>query len=248
MNGLSEYYDSNNKGNNKLGLVSAQIYFNALKQFTLDELMGAASQHLQNTENGQFYPKVADFTRYLVKSCDVTNIKADEVIAMACEPVTPLGVLARISIGTWTLHNETDPFIRRQSAMMFIQYLPTIYARAKKGEYTAHEIAIMEKLSVSPTAPVYHNDSKPSLEALEKIKLTYHSRKNDANYLVWSGKSDEQEYVESISNFPALSSPSKDEIEEVKKLYKGLGNGDGFSFEDRETTQQQRLTDRGWSK
>jgi hypothetical protein len=231
MNGLSEYYDSNNKGNNKLGLVSAQIYFNALKQFSLDQLMEAASLHLQNAENGQFYPKVADFTRYLLKSCDVSSIKPDEVIAMACEPVTPLGVLARIKIGTCTLFTETDPFIRRQSAMMFIQSLPSTYRRAKDGGYTAHEIATMQKLSVSPNAPVYHNDEKPCLESIERIKLTYHENKNESNYLVWSGAIDDQEYIESISNFPALPKPTDDEIAEVKSMYEGLGNGNGFDFE-----------------
>jgi len=233
MNGLSEYYDSSNKGNNKLGVVSAKIYFNALKQFSLDQLMEAASQHLQNADSGQFYPKVADFTRYLLKSCDVANIKPDEVLAMACEPVTPLGVLARIKIGTWSLFNETDPFARRQSAMMFIQSLPSTYQRAKEGGYTAHEIATMEKLSVSPNSPVYHNDEQPSIEAIGKIKLTYHTNKNASEYLVWSGKTDSQDYVESISQFPALPPPTQEQIEETKKMYEGLGDGKGFNFDDR---------------
>lgn len=232
MNGLSEYYDSSNKGNNKLGLIAAGIYFNALRRFTLDELMGAASQHLQDSDSGRFYPKVADFTRYLIKSCDVNNIKADEVLAMACEPVTPLGVLARIKIGTWTLFTETDPFARRQSAMMFIQSLPSIYNRAKQGGFTAHEIATMEKLSVSPNSPVYHNDEKPSIEAISAIKITWNESKNDSQYLVWSGKTDEQEYAESISSFPALPAPTQQQIDEVKKKYEGLGDGKGFDFED----------------
>ena len=231
MNGLSEYYDSSNKGNNKLSLVSAQIYFNALKQFSIDQLMEAASKHLQNAENGQFYPKVADFTRYLLKSCDVANIKPDEVIAMACEPVTPLGVIARIEIGTWTLFTETDPFLRRQAAMMFIQSLPRTYQRAKDGGYTAHEIATMQKLSVSPNSPVYHNEDSPSVEAISKIKLTYHANKNSREYLAWSGESDSQDYAESISVFPALPKPTDEQVAEVKSLYKELGNGNGFDFE-----------------
>ena len=54
LDGLSEYYSTDKKST-----VSVQIYFNALKQYTMQEIMSAASQHLQDPKSGQFFPKVA---------------------------------------------------------------------------------------------------------------------------------------------------------------------------------------------
>lgn len=228
LDGLSEYYSTDKKST-----VSVQIYFNALKQYTMQEIMSAASQHLQDPKSGQFFPKVADFVRYLKPQFNIADLKPDDVLAMAVEAVTPLGVLARIKIGTWTLFNEIDPFVRRQSALIFLESLPETHERAKLGLFTPHEVATMQKLKVSPKSPLYRGESPPSSEALNNIKRVYHENKDKPEYLVWSGQSDDQEYAESICDMKALPSPSDEEVADVRDKYSGLGEGKGFDFEKR---------------
>lgn len=219
LDGLSEYYSTDKKST-----VSVQIYFNALKQYTMQEIMSAASQHLKDPKSGQFFPKVADFVRYLKPQFNIADLKPDEVLAMATEAVTPLGVLARIKIGTWTLFSETDPFVRRQSALMFLESLPEVVDRIQAGGYTPHEIAVMEKLSVSPKAPIYHGLRSPSQEAIARISKTYHASKNTPEYLASSGKMDGDDYVvlHVAGKTEKLEPPSAEELEESKKFYNKL--------------------------
>ena len=139
------------------------------------------------------------------------------MLAMAAEPTTPLGVIARIEIGTWTLFNETDPFIRRQSALSFLQKMPDIISRAVSGGYTYHEIGVMEKFGVSLNKPVYHGMAPPTKEALANALATHKENCNDKKYLVAAAKITDSDYVDSIVNESDLALPPPGDIEETKK-------------------------------
>lgn len=223
LNSLYEYYNVKENGNlKKATLVTASIYYNSLKDYSLNDVMGAGGKHLQDPSSGQFFPKVADFVRYLKVEEGLPDIKPDEALAMAVEPTTPLGVIARIEIGTFTLLNETDPFIRRQSAMVFLQKLPEIYKRIINGGYTFHEIGVMEKFGVSLKSPIYHGMEPLGSEAMKKVLETYKKHCNDNRYLIAAQKIEHDEYVDRISLSKNLNLPPPDNSEKAKEELKSL--------------------------
>ncbi len=57
--GLGEYYDKPVTKNLLL------IYFDDLKQFSLEDIKRAASQHRLDTKHGTYWPKSADIIRHL---------------------------------------------------------------------------------------------------------------------------------------------------------------------------------------
>lgn len=57
--GIGEYY------NRDISDALAQIYWNGLKQYDYAAVSRAAQQHMANPDGGQFFPKIADFTRHI---------------------------------------------------------------------------------------------------------------------------------------------------------------------------------------
>ncbi len=45
--------------------IQLMMYFNALSRFCLDDIKSAFNSHIQNPDNGQFFPKPADIIRYM---------------------------------------------------------------------------------------------------------------------------------------------------------------------------------------
>jgi hypothetical protein len=156
FDGISEYY-----GKSKLSKMALQIYFGALEKYAIEDITTAASVHLQDTEGGKFYPKAAD----LIKHMSGGELKADDIVAAARLADTPLGILARIHIGTWDLDN-LNSFDLRQRAAECLQLLPEWKSRGQAGDYTDHEISIMVKHEVNPSAPFSIGFARPQ-NALE---------------------------------------------------------------------------------
>ena len=223
LNSLYEYYNVKENGNlKKATLVTASIYYNSLKDYSLNDVMGAGAKHLQDPSSGQFFPKVADFIRYLKVEEGLPDIKPDEALAMAVEPTTPLGVIARIEIGTFTLLNETDPFVRKQSAMVFLQKLPDIYKRIINGGYTFHEIGVMEKFAVSLKSPIYHGMEPLNSNAMKNVLETYKKHCNDNRYLIAAQKIEHDEYVDRISESKDLELPPPNDIKKIKEEWEAI--------------------------
>jgi hypothetical protein len=152
MDGLSEYYQKD-----KLNIVALGIYFDALARFEFDQIAHAAGKHVQSS-SGQFYPKAADFIRHI----EGHGLTHDQVISAARLAKTPLGVLCRIHIGHWDLEHQSDMFYLKQRAQECLQLIPEWKARALSGEYSDHEISILLKYKVDPTAPVHDGLPAPS--------------------------------------------------------------------------------------
>ena len=223
LNSLYEYYNVKENGNlKKATLVTASIYYNSLKDYSLNDVMGAGAKHLQDPSSGQFFPKVADFIRYLKVEEGLPDIKPDEALAMAVEPTTPLGVIARIEMGTFTLLNETDPFVRKQSAMVFLQKLPDIYKRIINGGYTFHEIGVMEKFGVSLKSPIYHGMEPLNSNAMKNVLETYKKHCNDNRYLIAAQKIEHDEYVDRISESKDLELPPPNDIKKIKEEWEAI--------------------------
>jgi hypothetical protein len=151
LDSLSEYYQRD-----PLSPMAVKIYFRALIEFPIESIGDAVSAHIQHPETGKFYPKAAD----LIKHLEGGTVTADQVVAAAKLADTPLGILARIHIGTCDL-DSTDRFYVRQRAEEVLQLLSVWKARATKGEYTDHEISIMIKYGVDPRQPFYTGLAAP---------------------------------------------------------------------------------------
>ena len=96
LDSLSEYYQRD-----PLRPMAVKIYFNALKDYGIEQIDDAVTMHLQDSESGKFYPKAAD----LIKHLEGGEIKADDIVAAARLADSPLGILSRIHIGSHDLSN-----------------------------------------------------------------------------------------------------------------------------------------------
>lgn len=156
MDGLTEYYRIKNPRLENLSVMVLQIYFGTLKEYSLDQVQEAASKHIADPDVGFTYPSASD----LIKHLDGGKITADTIIASAKLAKTPLGCMARIKIGTWDL-SQADSFYLRERATECLMELPEWKERAKRGEYTDHEISVMLKYGVDPSSPFVDGISGP---------------------------------------------------------------------------------------
>ena len=148
---LGEVYDQ------EVGAAKIKIYWLALKQYSDDQIDHAVAAHISQ-EKCQFFPKPGELIKHIEGRAPTT----DEVISSARLANSPMGILARIHIGTWDLNNQTDMFYLRQRAEECLQLMPEWKARAMNGEYTDHELSIMLKHDISPVAPFVAGLAPPS--------------------------------------------------------------------------------------
>ena len=169
MKDLCDYYDKTELSNGVL-----LMYFDSLATFSLDEVKAAASRHVSSPDHGAFMPKVG----CLIRQLDGATVSPDMIIAAAKLKKSPLGILARIHIGTWNLNN-LGSFDLRQHAIECQDLMESWKERAANGEYSGHELSIMIKHGVDPAAPFTNGISGPKdLPALASRieKLTGNSR------------------------------------------------------------------------
>lgn len=117
-----------------------QIWWSALEGYSLAKVQQALSAHVKDPDRGQFMPKPAD----VVRKIDGPKPTADQIIAMALNPTTPLGVLCRIHIGSWNLQNWTAEKLR-PLAESCITKLPEWQAKINEDRLLGHERATIAK-------------------------------------------------------------------------------------------------------
>ena len=152
MNGVSEYYEKKEK----LSMAIIKLYFDSLVNFDIAQVSVAITRHIESPDQGRFYPKIGCIKRQL----EGGEVTPDMIISAAKLKRSPLGILARIHIGTWDLNN-LGPFELKQRAIECQELLPAWKERAANGEYSDHEISIMIKHDVSPAAPFTNGISGP---------------------------------------------------------------------------------------
>jgi hypothetical protein len=143
MKDLCDYYEKKELSNGVL-----LMYFESLAMFTIEEIKLASNKHIQSPDYGGFMPKIGCIKRQL----DGATASPDMIIAAAKLKKTPLGILARIHIGTWDLNN-LGSFDLRQRAIECQDLIGEWKERAAKGEYSGHELSMMIKLDVDPASP-----------------------------------------------------------------------------------------------
>ena len=147
-----------------------EIWFDFLKDLSAQNIGQGIAKYLNDPEASQFPPTAAKI-RAFTKSLElVTDFKPtpDAIIAAAREPKTPLGVMARIKIGSWDL-NSGDTFLLRQRAHEVLQVLPDWQRRASQGDYSPHELKTMAKYQVDPNQAFCNGLPKPNQESMLRI-------------------------------------------------------------------------------
>jgi hypothetical protein len=156
LDAVSEYLQKE-----PLSTMAMKMYFQTLKDHSIEDIQVGVTAHLKDPKAGQFYPKAAD----IIKHIEGGEITADMVIAAAKLADTPMGCLARIHIGTWDLNNQ-DAFYLRQRATECLQLMPQWRQKAKMGNYSDHDISVMLKYNVNPAAPFAFGLAEPDNKSL----------------------------------------------------------------------------------
>ena len=159
---LCEYYNRDN-----LSHPAVMMYAEDLQEYSMDQIIAAIKDHRRSPDGGQFYPKISD----LIKRLEGGEITEDMIIAAAKNPETPLGCLARIRIGSWDL-SSADSFYLRQRAAECKFALPEWREKAKAGSFTDHEVSVMLKYNVNPSAPLHNGLAPPAinLDLIDRAK------------------------------------------------------------------------------
>ena len=160
FDGICEYYQKE-----KMNKMALQIYFESLKEFDFSLISNAVMIHVRDPQQGMYFPKVA----HIINFINGKPPTPDEIVALAKTKKTPLGIMARIIIGSYDLDNQ-NAFYLKQRAEEVLLYLPEWTARARNGDYTQHEIARMVYHGVSPCEPFYEGLPNPSSEVSAKLE------------------------------------------------------------------------------
>lgn len=169
MNGVCEYYDK--KPFSKMTLM---IYFEALADYSFDEITYAISKHMRDSERGGFIPRVSDLERHLAAAKPTTS----EIIALARLKNCPLGVIAGTHIDASMLknlqHNELIDFAA-EVLVKFDEYLKM----ARTGYYPDHLLLRMDALGVSPLGPFMPGMPPPQGDVKSTIEARLQIAKNE---------------------------------------------------------------------
>lgn len=145
--------------------------FNLLKPFSLANVTKAVSSHSVVTK---FAPTPHDIIQILEdngKESPYSTNKPpspEELITLAKLANTPLGVIAKIKIGSFDLHNQKMQYLKSRALEILSNFENTIQ-RCVDGDYTSHEIETMIKYRVDPRSKLSSGLPCPSSAGVDKI-------------------------------------------------------------------------------
>lgn len=201
MDGLSEYY-----AKPELTKPVLQMYYASLEMFDIESVSGAINKHIQSPDHGAFMPKVG----CLIRQLDGATVNPDMIIAAAKLKKTPLGILARIHIGTWDLNN-LGSFDLRQRAIECQDLISEWKERAANGEYSDHELSIMIKHDVSPLLPLTSGIAGPT----DKRALTTRIQR-------LTGNTRHEFLLGNDNEKPSDEASNPEQVAEIRKRIKNL--------------------------
>lgn len=125
------------------------MYFNALSRFCFEDVQAGFNSHIQNPDNGQFFPKPADIIRYMDGNSETKSGEAWTKLDKAIRTVGPYqNVIFDDSIihavvsdmGGWLkicgVDEDSYPFIRNEFVKRYTGYAnrpPETYQRILTG-------------------------------------------------------------------------------------------------------------------
>lgn len=149
------------------------IIFESLIEFDITLIKKALSEHCKKCK---YSPTLSDVMEILHKHSiyfDASLVECpspDEIIALAKMADTPLGVLARIKIGSYDLDNQNS-FYLKQRAQEFILKFDDYVNRCSMGDYTDHELSIMKKYGVDCRAPLAKGLPRPASNSVARLTM-----------------------------------------------------------------------------
>jgi hypothetical protein len=133
------------------------MYYAALSEHSIDRISNALQRHATDSRAGRFYPTPAD----ILEKLRSPQINANDVIAAARVAKTPLGVLARMRIGTHDL-NCSSSYALTQRANEIVQCIDELIKKSLSGDFTQSEINAMARYDVSPLDPLFPGFPEPA--------------------------------------------------------------------------------------
>ena len=167
MNATSEYY-----GKLPPSSIVVRMYFNGLKDYTYKQVEASISNHIKNAETGCYMVKVAD----IVRGIQGGKLTADQIIGAARLANTPMGVLARIWIGSHDINHCENMFYLKHRAEECMQMMPVWIHKASTGDYSEHELSMMLKFKVDPCGPFYTGIGPPESDGSRTDRMPLSSR------------------------------------------------------------------------
>ena len=132
------------KDQKELQADDVDYWFSVLEFAAIEDVASAFDTHMKSE---RFVPMPADILALLgVK----VNPTARQLVAMARKPRCPLGVIARMQIGTQNLNGMLDEWALVAEAEVILDDLHNINKRAQEGRYSNAEVSVMLKHSVDP--------------------------------------------------------------------------------------------------
>lgn len=149
--------------------------FEILKCFAIGDVVNAIRAH---TISSKFAVTPNDVIEIIEKMgisspySEMEKPNADQIVAMARAGNTPLGIIAKIKIGSFDLSNQ-DAFYLRERANELLAGFDAIIDRCVNSNYDSHEIETMKKYGVDPSAPLAAGLPSPqnNIKKLEVIRL-----------------------------------------------------------------------------
>lgn len=92
INGLGELYGK------EISKPLLTIYYNVLKEFTLDQVIDAINVHVTDIKNGQFFPKPADIIRHLNAGKPSVEAKAEMAWAEINQKISSIGSYGNLTM------------------------------------------------------------------------------------------------------------------------------------------------------
>ena len=201
LDSISEYYDKK-----PVSIPVCKLYFASLINFDLGQISAAITRHIESPDKYNAFPKIADFKRIL----EGGELTPDMIIAAAKLKRSPLGILARIHIGTWDLNN-LGSFDLKQRAIECQDLLVEWKQRAANGEYSDHELSIMIKHGVNPLSPLTSGIAGPADGRALTIRIERLTGNTRHEFLLGN----DQEEISSTETNP-------EQIDEIRKKIKKL--------------------------
>ena len=132
------------KDQKELQADDVDYWFSVLEFAAIEDVTSAFDTHMKSE---RFVPMPADILALLgVK----VNPTARQLVAMARKPRCPLGVIARMQIGTQNLNGMLDEWALVSEAELILDDFHSINKRAQEGRYSDAEVSVMLKHSVDP--------------------------------------------------------------------------------------------------
>ena len=121
-----------------------KLYFSVLSSLTIAEISKAVEAHIQDAEQGKFFPTPS----HLIAKAVPPKMTPEQLIDEAIAPKTPIGVMARMEIGSFDLRTKSYTFLR-PIAMKCLRLVPQWQARIDQNELTPFELQTLGKYEVA---------------------------------------------------------------------------------------------------